>query len=64
MGEDAGGGKAERIMSEDLTSRAQPIEVGDLAPDFSLPAAQGGTVALGQALQNGPVLLWFAQGMV
>jgi len=51
-------------MDEDPTSRARPIDVGDLAPDFSLPAAQGGAIALAQAVQKGPVLLWFAPGMV
>jgi peroxiredoxin len=54
----------EDVMGEDLTLGAQPIEVGDLAPDFSLPAAQGGSVVSGQAVQKGPVLLWFAPGMV
>ena len=50
-------------MSEVETS-AKPVEVGQPAPPFSLPAAQGGTVALGQMVKNGPVLLWFAPGMV
>lgn len=50
-------------MSEVQTS-PKPIKVGDPAPPFSLTAAQGGTVALEQAVKNGPVLLWFAPGMV
>jgi len=43
---------------------AHPIEVGAIAPDFSLPSAQGGVLTLTAALQHGPVLLWFAPGMV
>jgi len=54
----------ERAMSEVQTASPKPVEVGDPAPPFSLPAAQGGTVKLEQAVKNGPVLLWFAPGMV
>ena len=53
----------EDAMSETMTT-AKPIEVGDPAPPFSLPSAQGGTVTLEQAIQNGPVFLWFSPGMV
>jgi peroxiredoxin len=50
-------------MSEVETS-ARPVEVGDPAPHFSLPSAQGATVELGRVVKNGPVLLWFSPGMV
>jgi peroxiredoxin len=51
-------------MSQLHTTGAKPIEIGDPAPDFSLPRAQGGTVSLEQSIKDGPVLLWFAPGMV
>ena len=51
----------EDVMSEVV---ATTIEVGDPAPDFSLPRAQGGTVTLGQSIKDGPALLWFSSGMV
>jgi len=47
-----------------VETRAKPVEVGEPAPPFSLPAAQGGTVELERAIKNGPALLWFAPGMV
>ncbi len=51
-------------MSEIPLRHPKPIEVGDLAPHFSLPAAQGSVVHLEQLLHDGPVLLWFSPGMV
>jgi peroxiredoxin len=51
-------------MSEGITTSVKPIEIGDPAPNFSLPLAQGGTVTLEQAIQNGPAFLWFSPGMV
>ena len=50
-------------MSE-VTTNPKSIEVGNPAPHFSLPLAQGGSVALDQALKDGPALLWFSPGMV
>jgi len=50
-------------MSEVMTN-AKPVEIGDPAPHFSLPSAQGGVVTLDQTIQNGPVFLWFSPGMV
>ena len=35
------------------------MDTGDLAPDFSLPANDGSTVALSDVLQQGPVVLFF-----
>ncbi len=51
-------------MSEMSTMSPKLIEVGDTAPDFSLPSAQGGEVRLQKLVQSGPALLWFSQGMV
>ncbi|HLC40551.1 MAG TPA: hypothetical protein VJO34_02860 [Methylomirabilota bacterium] len=51
-------------MSEVHATSARPIEVGGLAPDFSLPRAQGGVVTLKHAIRDGPAVLWFSAGMV
>ena len=51
-------------MSEVSSTSVKPIDVGDPAPTFSLPRAQGGTATLPDVLKNGPVFLWFAPGMV
>ena len=40
--------------------RTPPVGVGDRAPDFALPASNGLTVSLQQAVERGPVvLLWY-----
>jgi cytochrome oxidase Cu insertion factor (SCO1/SenC/PrrC family) len=38
-----------------------PVEVGSTAPDFSLPAANGGEVSLSD-YRGSPVLLYFSMG--
>lgn len=38
------------------------LELGDVAPDFTVPRAGGGTVALSEARRNGPVALIFYRG--
>jgi cytochrome oxidase Cu insertion factor (SCO1/SenC/PrrC family) len=38
-----------------------PIMVGDVAPDFTLPAASGGEVSLSD-YRGSPVLLYFSMG--
>ena len=46
-----------------LGARAWPAKAaGDRAPDFELPDARGGTVALRDALAAGPVVLVFYRG--
>ncbi len=40
-------------------SAPQRVEVGSLAPDFSLPDASGNQVRLSDVLQRGPVVLYF-----
>lgn len=46
------------IASTGVTERAK--KVGDTAPDFTLPDAQGGNFSLKDALKKGPVVLtWF-----
>ena len=39
-----------------------PIAVGAQAPDFQLPSAQGGEVALADFREKRPVLLFFSMG--
>jgi peroxiredoxin Q/BCP len=36
-----------------------PLEVGDKAPDFTLPDTEGKPVALSTLLQRGPVIVAF-----
>jgi peroxiredoxin len=41
-----------------------PIQVGEPAPDFTLPAAdRGGTVSLAEYRDRGPVLLALFRGL-
>lgn len=42
-----------------FTSRAEMPKVGDVAPDFTAAASDGSTVKLKDALQRGPVVLYF-----
>jgi peroxiredoxin len=49
-----------RLMASDFGANA--INVGDLAPDFTLPNARGGEQRLGDALAQGPVVLNFYRG--
>lgn len=51
-------------MPEASAMIQKPIEVGEVAPSFSLPSAQGATLELREVVQRGPVFLWFAKGMV
>ncbi len=41
---------------------AKTIKVGELAPDFELRDTQGTSVALGDLLDKGPVVLSFYRG--
>jgi len=45
-------------------SRSAPnaLKIGDLAPDFKLPRAGGGSVSLTAARQSGPVAIIFYRG--
>ena len=38
------------------------LQVGDKAPDFSLPSSLGGTIRLSEMLHRGPVMLAFYRG--
>ncbi len=49
----------ERLRADGVTPG---IEVGDRAPDFSLPDANGNLVSLTERLAAGPVVLWFYRG--
>lgn len=53
--------RASRELAESGQA-AQALTVGDTAPDFTLPAADGGTVRLSTLLESGPVVLTFYRG--
>jgi len=36
-----------------------PLKVGDRAPDFTLPSADGGAVTLSSLLKKSPAILFF-----
>jgi peroxiredoxin len=50
----------EELRASRLAERR--LGVGNLAPDFSLPDARGGSFALSDALSRGPVVLVFYRG--
>jgi len=52
--------KIAELMAE--FARRDPAKVGDQAPDFTLPDAQGGQVSLTDLLREGPVVLTFYRG--
>lgn len=54
-------GRAGRELGESGQA-GQALNTGDAAPDFSLPAADGGTVRLSALLESGPVVLTFYRG--
>jgi peroxiredoxin len=46
-----------------MKQRTETLAIGDRAPDFALPAANGGgTVSLAETRQRGPVILEFLRG--
>jgi peroxiredoxin len=46
------------------TGKTSPIQPGEPAPEFTLPAAHGdGTVSLGEYRDQGPVLLALFRGL-
>ena len=49
-----------KLLESDVADQA--IQTGDQAPDFSLPAADGGLRQLSSLLENGPVVLSFYRG--
>lgn len=50
------------IAEVDASGTAPGLTVGDRAPEFSLPDAQGRTVSLSERLSGGPVVLVFYRG--
>lgn len=48
--------------SQGQTGGTGKVRVGALAPDFSLPAAHGGTISLAGFQGRKPVLLYFSMG--
>ena len=53
---------AEQDRLDRTTDRNGHVKVGDTVPDFSLPTADGSTVALDDLLRNGPAVLVFYRG--
>jgi len=49
-----------RLMASDVATNA--VQLGDRAPDFSLPNAMGGSTRLSDKLATGPVVLSFYRG--
>lgn len=45
-----------------MLNESTTLQIGDRAPDFSLPDARGGVRTLAQYLANGPLLLAFHRG--
>ena len=50
-------------MAAEVSEVTKLVEVGDVAPDFELPAAQGGAVKLAAFRGNKPVVVAFLKGM-
>jgi peroxiredoxin len=50
----------QRLLSSDVARNAKTV--GEPAPDFELPNAQGGSLRLSKALKQGPVVLSFYRG--
>ena len=46
----------------ELGSEGPSLAEGDPAPDFTLPSAAGGEVALSEFSRESPVLLYFSMG--
>lgn len=48
--------------SADKQETGRPLAVGDAAPAFALPGADGVIVSLAEQLEDAPVLLYFHMG--
>ena len=49
-------------LKEESGIEQRALNVGDKAPDFTLPIAQGGEFTLSEALKNGPVAVMYYRG--
>jgi peroxiredoxin len=56
--------RLDRVIADlgDAALLADALTVGDIAPDFELPSANGERVSLGALLDRGPVVLTFFRG--
>jgi cytochrome oxidase Cu insertion factor (SCO1/SenC/PrrC family) len=52
-------GDTQPNLSNSTEVGSDPLAVGDMAPDFTLPEADGGEVSLSTLLGQRPVLLYF-----
>ncbi|MEO1374981.1 MAG: peroxiredoxin-like family protein [Cyanobacteria bacterium J06635_10] len=52
---------AAEVLAKDFENR-QVLQVGDIAPDFTLPNAIGNNISLKERLTKGPVVLTFYRG--
>jgi peroxiredoxin len=64
----SGDSPSRQLISDSIANLAasgiveQSLQAGDLAPDFTLPNATGGTLTLSELLTHGPVVLTFYRG--
>ena len=47
------------VLPAQQASQPQPLKVGDMAPDFDLPATTGGKISLSSYKGKSPVVLAF-----
>ena len=47
------------VLPAQQASQPQPLKVGDMAPDFDLPATTGGKISLASYKGKNPVVLAF-----
>lgn len=52
-------GGAQSSLPHGTNTSSDPLAVGDIAPDFTLPDAASGEVSLSALLEQRPVLLYF-----
>lgn len=47
------------VLPAQQSGQPQPLKVGEMAPDFTLPATTGGTISLSSYRGKSPVVLAF-----
>jgi len=56
------GASERRGAPADGSAPAESVQIGQLAPDFTLPSSGGGSVTLSSFKEHRPVLLYFSMG--